>query len=284
MATSVPVPGRAIAGMSGTDQATIADMSVIDGTYTLTSAPANAVALAPIGAEYTAFTGELLALLRDGVPAGPELLTLGDIYRRLRRTMIGRGLPVPQQRGTGNADLLALARNRAFVAPVPTSQPVGPQAVMAPPPPVTLNAERLRTLVKRAFVYTVAFSADGTQLALASGKDAELLDLTGRAKIRVRHHGHFFAGYIRDIAVAPDGRRFVTATDTSTPIWDTRQGKPESSQIGVGGASRVAFSPDGRCRPAPARAGKRRISTPKPPATVPQNSRWVSGSRQPAAT
>jgi len=52
----------------------------IEGTYTLTATAANAVALAPLGDRYTAFTGALLGLLTKGIPDGPELLTFDQIY------------------------------------------------------------------------------------------------------------------------------------------------------------------------------------------------------------
>jgi Caspase domain len=107
--------GRAIPDMSGPDEAILGQVD-IEGTYTLTATPANAVALAPAGATYTAFTGELLTLLRTGLPDGPELLTFTTIYRQLLRTMITRGLPRPQQRGTGTVDQLALTRNPAHRA------------------------------------------------------------------------------------------------------------------------------------------------------------------------
>lgn len=106
--------GRAAGDMAGDDA--ILGQVGIEGTYVLTSAPANAVALAPPGARHTAFTGELLRLVRAGVPEGPELLTFGMIYRHLLHTMTSRGLPLPQQRGTGTADLLALTRNPAHPA------------------------------------------------------------------------------------------------------------------------------------------------------------------------
>ena len=108
--------GRAIQDMSGLDARILGQLGIA-GTYTLTSAPANAVALAPQGAPYTAFTGELLQLLQWGVPGGPELLTLNEIYRRLRHTMRQRGFPVPEQRTVGMADLLALTRNPAHNTP-----------------------------------------------------------------------------------------------------------------------------------------------------------------------
>ncbi|MEU6354925.1 caspase family protein [Streptomyces sp. NPDC047072] len=128
--------GRAIQDMgAGTD--TLLGQVGIEGTYVLTSAPVNAVALAPVGATYTSFTGELLALLRDGVPGGPDLLTFGEIYRRLLHTATTKGLPVPGQRGTGTVDMLALTRNAAAAQPHPpvTAAPKPPPATAAQPPP-----------------------------------------------------------------------------------------------------------------------------------------------------
>lgn len=119
--------GRAIQDMSGPDEAILGQIG-IEGTYILTSAPANAVALAPMGAEYTTFTGELITLLRTGIPNGPELLTFATLYPQLLHTMTILGLPLPRQRGTGTVDQLALARNPARhpgQAPAPPSQRTG---------------------------------------------------------------------------------------------------------------------------------------------------------------
>lgn len=68
--------GRAIDDMAGD---VIGQLS-IEGTYVLAATPPNAVALAPLGARHTA-----------------------------------RGLPRPQQRGTGTSQHLGLARNAAKV-------------------------------------------------------------------------------------------------------------------------------------------------------------------------
>lgn len=106
--------GRAAGDLAGEDA--LHGQVGIEGTYVLAATSANAVALAPPGARHTAFTGELLHLLRSGVPDGPELLTFGTIYRHLLHTTRTRGLPVPRQRGTGTSDLLALTRNPAYVA------------------------------------------------------------------------------------------------------------------------------------------------------------------------
>jgi len=89
----------------------------VEGTYFLGSTPANELATAAPGARYTAFTGELLSLLRDGVPQGPELLTLGHLFPLLHRALRRRGLPLPDQRNTGTISQLALSRNAVWQPP-----------------------------------------------------------------------------------------------------------------------------------------------------------------------
>ena len=88
----------------------------VDGTYVLASAGRDQVALILPGEDYTAFTGRFLHMLRNGVPDGPELLTVDYLYRQLVIRMKAEGLSQPQKRGTSTADLLALAGNRAFAA------------------------------------------------------------------------------------------------------------------------------------------------------------------------
>ena len=104
--------GRAIGTPLAGGAETLADELEITGTYTLTAAPPNSVALALPGEAHTAFTGRLLRLLREGSPHGGDLLSLGEIYRHLHAQLRDDGLPMPQQRGTGTADLLGLVRNR----------------------------------------------------------------------------------------------------------------------------------------------------------------------------
>ncbi|MEU8076707.1 caspase family protein [Catellatospora citrea] len=102
--------GRAIAGMSSADAALLGQIG-IEGSYVLTATAAEAPALAPLGAQYTAFSGELIRLLTTGVSDANEFLTLGTIYQHMLRVMRERGLPVPHRRSTGTADRLALTRN-----------------------------------------------------------------------------------------------------------------------------------------------------------------------------
>jgi tetratricopeptide (TPR) repeat protein len=105
--------GRAIEAMAS-PSALISGQIEIAGVYTLTSAPANEPARAPLGARHTAFTGELLNVLRNGIDNVSEGLSLEEIYLQLRRTHLVRGLPPPQQHSTSTAGHLALVRNVAF--------------------------------------------------------------------------------------------------------------------------------------------------------------------------
>jgi SpoVK/Ycf46/Vps4 family AAA+-type ATPase len=109
-------------GDTMTDPATeVMGQVEVDGSYVLVSAHRDQVSLILPGEDHPAFTGRLLRLLHDGVPGGPEFLTIDDMYRQLRATMKADGLPHPHKRGTDSAGLLALARNPAYVA---VAQPV----------------------------------------------------------------------------------------------------------------------------------------------------------------
>ena len=93
----------------------------VDGTCVLASAQRDEVALVIPGEDHTAFTGRLLRLLHEGIPGGPELLTVDDLYWQLVARMQAEGLPHPQRRGTDLTGSLALARNRAYTATQPFS-------------------------------------------------------------------------------------------------------------------------------------------------------------------
>ncbi|MGW3200629.1 caspase family protein [Streptomyces sp. NPDC001118] len=105
--------GRAMAG-SMSDPANLAAHSEIAGTYILTAAAETKTALAPPGEAYTAFTGELLRLLREGLPDAPEYLTLDLIYANLRDRLAAQSRPIPQQRNRNEGARIALARNVLF--------------------------------------------------------------------------------------------------------------------------------------------------------------------------
>nr|WP_246381469.1 caspase family protein [Micromonospora jinlongensis] len=129
--------GRALHTMSAADvENGLADRSEIQGTFTLTATSDNVAAIAPVGAEHTAFTGELLTLLRhgppmrDGHPDGEDL-TLNAAYRHLAVTLPSRGLPRPRQRNTDLAADLVL-RPGSGGPPAADDQPSGETAGVAP--------------------------------------------------------------------------------------------------------------------------------------------------------
>lgn len=108
--------GRVVSDTMADPIASVVGQLEVDGTYVLTSAQRDQVALVLPGEEHTAFTGRLMKLLQEGIPEGPQLLSIEDIYRHLLAVMQAQGLPQPQKRGTRTADLIALARNRAVVS------------------------------------------------------------------------------------------------------------------------------------------------------------------------
>jgi hypothetical protein len=85
-----------------------------EGADVLVSAPPSPVYFSRPKETYTAFTGALITIMRNGIPGGPEFLTLGTIYGQLLYAMASRGLPRPGQSLTGTASELALARNPAY--------------------------------------------------------------------------------------------------------------------------------------------------------------------------
>ncbi|MEV4395794.1 Hsp70 family protein [Nonomuraea sp. NPDC049607] len=123
-------------GMSGP-----ALRGLIDTTsaYVLTSSARDTLSLAPPGERHTAFTGELLRILQDGVPAGPADLSIGDVTRALRYRLLDRRLPLPEYSQAGAADELPLVRNR------PEPARTRPRPAPAPPPGIRLAGAARRT-------------------------------------------------------------------------------------------------------------------------------------------
>jgi uncharacterized caspase-like protein len=109
--------GRALLGkMSASTH--IADQAVAEGICVLTASAETRPALSPPGETYTAFTGELIAALTEGVPGRPDPLDMDTLYRHLHQTLTGKSRPQPQQRNRNLGGYIAIARNVAASAPV----------------------------------------------------------------------------------------------------------------------------------------------------------------------
>ena len=132
--------GRGLGFMSPPGAEAVIDQVEVEGTYLLASVPDTSFALAPPGEPHTAFTGELLRLLRDGAPGGPELLDLDTVYAQVYTALRAKGRPLPQKRDRNTAGGLALARNVAWAPrgfgppPPPYDHEPGPAPEPAPPP------------------------------------------------------------------------------------------------------------------------------------------------------
>ncbi|MEU2308465.1 caspase, EACC1-associated type [Streptomyces misionensis] len=125
-------------GALGTAAAHAFELASLGGTYVLASSSADEQSLAPEGDRYTAFTGALIELLRDGDPAGLPQLTTEDVYRRLCRVLPRRGLPAPHRHLSDRAGDLVLAPNPAATAPSTAAETGAPDEAEQdgqPPPP-----------------------------------------------------------------------------------------------------------------------------------------------------
>ncbi|MFI6070002.1 caspase family protein [Actinoplanes sp. NPDC051343] len=80
----------------------------------LASADRDELALAPTGEPYTAFSGSLIAALRDGIPVAPLDLRLSDIFDHVHRGMREQGRPLPLLRLGNRAYDLVIASNVAY--------------------------------------------------------------------------------------------------------------------------------------------------------------------------
>ncbi|MEU4541494.1 caspase family protein [Streptosporangium sp. NPDC023825] len=118
--------GRAIGDLMADPSTAVLGQLDVNGSYILTSAQGNEVALKLPGEKHTAFSGRLIKLLREGVSNGPELLTIDFLYQRLRLTMQAEKLSVPSRRAIQSAGLIALAPNRAASQQPDTARPPEP--------------------------------------------------------------------------------------------------------------------------------------------------------------
>ncbi|WP_405492491.1 caspase domain-containing protein [Nocardia sp. NBC_00511] len=120
--------GQAIAGMSDPASAVVDEVSA-EGTFVLAAAPENKLALAPEGERHTAFTGELIKLIRHGLDDGSEFVSLQQVFTHTRRELIAKSRPRPQMRTRNTIGDLALVHNRQWKQ----TRPAEPPDVTPPP-------------------------------------------------------------------------------------------------------------------------------------------------------
>ncbi|MFE5539346.1 Hsp70 family protein, partial [Streptomyces sp. NPDC056519] len=108
--------GRAVDAMGDADSLAL-DQIDIGGSFTLTATSAGRTARAPLGERNTAFTAELVRLLREGHEQAPYDLTLSQIHQILYQRLRSKGLPKPHAKGTDTVSGLVIARNHGYQPP-----------------------------------------------------------------------------------------------------------------------------------------------------------------------
>ena len=101
--------GLAIAGFAMADVSSMLQQQAeMRGVYTLTSSAMDEISLAPPGAEFTAFSGAFIRLLREPPADHPAGATLAEMYPLLKRELTSQNYPEPQQSVENSAGDLAL--------------------------------------------------------------------------------------------------------------------------------------------------------------------------------
>ncbi|WP_405901873.1 trypsin-like peptidase domain-containing protein [Streptomyces sp. NBC_00656] len=162
---------RAMAGEMGSGEATdLVNKAEVEGTCVITAASETAVALAPPGAKFTAFTGVLLETLRNGVPDVGELIDMESLYDEIYIKLQHELRPLPQMQARNRAAQICIARNRAPALAL-LSTPRGSSAALGYQPDAS---EALGLMPPRR----------GGSAALSSQPDASEADLAG-AQVRI---------------------------------------------------------------------------------------------------
>lgn len=140
--------GQAIEALGADGGPGLADVAHVEGVYTLTATTRNRLAHVPPPDQQvsacTSFTGELSDLVHVGITGKPARLTLADLYPALHARLRAKGLPVPNQRGTGTSTLFPFTVNAAVhplrAGPDKAGEPVTSMAVS--PGPTSLDQTR----------------------------------------------------------------------------------------------------------------------------------------------
>ncbi|GIJ32806.1 caspase family protein [Micromonospora sediminimaris] len=197
--------GHAVEAMSGTASAVGGKLD-IRGTYTLASAPAHETAVAPVGARFTAFTGELVKTLREGIPGCGPLLTLGDIYPALTRALVASALPRPQRLNTDLGDHVAMTRNPAY----------RPPSRSASKPRVVSQPHRSPTGPHRR-------ASDEQDPKVAAEFHSAMLDVYRKAKKEAGYNAAYFLQMVQEVGGLEAARRLIRAGSVSsgfTALWE----------------------------------------------------------------
>ncbi|MEV4351986.1 caspase family protein [Actinoplanes sp. NPDC049596] len=130
--------GRAMPGgmePEGPAAGHLANRAAVEGSYLLVAAGETKTALAPPGETYTAFTGELIKILEEGIEDAPDLISVEQIYWRMHGELTAKRRPLPHQRARNAGNKIVLSRNRWTGAAPTTPKPITEPAAEPEPLP-----------------------------------------------------------------------------------------------------------------------------------------------------
>ncbi|MFI2206048.1 caspase family protein [Streptomyces sp. NPDC020192] len=197
------------------------EQTLVRGGFLLASTAREEHGLARPGETYTAFTGALIRLLRNGDPTGPEQLTLDHAYRYLNRVLPEEDAPRPRRHSSDQAGEMVLAGNSAYrprrPAP-PTEEPPASDADAAAAPCPFRGLRSFGAEDARYFFGRDEAVADVTRLVLGGGLIA-VVGASGSGKTSLLR-----AGVIPALEARAEGWTVATMKPgTATPTTQLAQ-------------------------------------------------------------
>ncbi|GAB1692460.1 hypothetical protein KRM28CT15_42630 [Krasilnikovia sp. M28-CT-15] len=207
----------------------------------LTATAETTPALAPEGAQFTAFSGQLIRLLEHGVPNDSPLLDMASIHLHLSRSLRRLSYPEPQLALRNDGASIAVARNRAFHPSLPSA----PEHVSRAARPSTRALRAALVLALPLLLLTGPPIPTKEAPAAASRSTTPLLPVVAAfdAGLPARLRGTFDAQMTQNTlftATDADGAVIVTATSTVTgrrtwrasiPVKDDKGKRPNHTLI-----------------------------------------------------
>lgn len=130
---------------------TVTESLRTEGSVVMASAPRGMVALSPPGETFTAFTGELIKVIRTGIADRGDNLSLGEVHEQVRRNLQAKGRPLSQARLHNAGGARPFVRNQAVRQGREDVPATGPQALAGGPTlvPHLTPAQRMQVAKQR---------------------------------------------------------------------------------------------------------------------------------------
>lgn len=230
--------GRAFGQAMANEASGVLDQIETTGTCGLASAPRHLASLFVEGERHTVFSGELISVLRAGLPGEGSLLSLAAVYRELRRRMRNREHPEPKIVHSDSVSEFALVRNQAHgSAETPPPQREMPPPQEEPPPRGTTSPPiRLRTIAE-ADALADRFSRGGTTIAELGAAASDpawpvLARLRFVSELLVADGGGFAVSALRHFHVPDIGPALVAVERLRTDLAKGRTWENDNWHVG----------------------------------------------------